>query len=53
MVIVAGISVRYIFSVMAIFNLGTDLCLKMILRLGIIPMGIPLSIFEVLKIGAN
>ncbi|MFC1943197.1 YeiH family protein [Chloroflexota bacterium] len=50
-VILAGILVRNIFSVPAIFNPGISFCLKKLLRLGIILMGIRLSIFAVLKIG--
>jgi uncharacterized integral membrane protein (TIGR00698 family) len=52
MVIVAGILIRNIFTVPAIFNPGTSFCLKKLLRLGIILMGIRLSIFAVLRIGA-
>ncbi|MFC1932871.1 YeiH family protein [Chloroflexota bacterium] len=51
-VILAGILVRNIFSVSAIFNPGIGFCLKKLLRLGIILMGIRLSIFAVLKIGS-
>lgn len=52
MVIVAGILIRNIFTVPAIFNPGISFCLKKLLRLGIILMGIRLSIFAVLTIGA-
>ena len=52
MVIVAGILVRNLLSVPAIFTPGINFCLKKLLRLGIILMGIRLSIFAVLKIGA-
>ena len=52
MVIVAGILVRNIFTVPAIFMPGISFCLKKLLRLGIILMGIRLSIFAVLEIGA-
>jgi len=51
-VILAGILVRNIFSVPAIFNPGISFCLKKLLRLGIILMGIRLSIFAVLNIGS-
>ena len=50
-VILAGMLVRNIFGVPAIFNPGISFCLKKLLRLGIILMGIRLSIFAVLKIG--
>lgn len=52
MVIVAGILIRNIFAVPTIFAPGIDFCLKKLLRLGIMLMGIRLSIFGVLKIGA-
>ena len=52
MVIVAGILIRNIFTVPAIFNPGISFCLKKLLRLGIMLMGIRLSIFAVLEIGA-
>ena len=51
-VILAGILIRNIFSVPAIFNPGIRYCLRKLLRLGIILMGIRLSIFNVLEIGA-
>lgn len=51
MVIVAGILVRNIFNVPAIFTPGISFCLKKLLRLGIILMGIRLSIFTVAEIG--
>ncbi|MFC1951703.1 YeiH family protein [Chloroflexota bacterium] len=51
-VILAGILVRNIFSVPVIFSPGINYCLKKLLRLGIILMGIRLSIFSVLKIGS-
>jgi len=51
-VILAGILVRNIFGVPAIFSPGISFCLKKLLRLGIILMGIRLSIFAVLKIGS-
>ncbi|MFC1918010.1 YeiH family protein [Chloroflexota bacterium] len=51
-VIIAGILVRNIFRVPAIFSPGISFCLKKLLRLGIILMGIRLSIFAVLEIGA-
>jgi uncharacterized integral membrane protein (TIGR00698 family) len=52
MVIVAGILVRNLLSVPAIFSSGIAFCLKKLLRLGIMLMGIRLSIFAVLQIGA-
>ena len=52
MVIVVGILIRNIFNVPAIFNPGISFCLKKLLRLGIMLMGIRLSIFAVLEIGA-
>ncbi|MDP2919958.1 MAG: putative sulfate exporter family transporter [Dehalococcoidia bacterium] len=51
-VIVAGILVRNLFTMPPLFLPGIGFCLKKILRLGIILMGIRLSIFDVLKIGA-
>jgi len=51
-VILAGILVRNTFGVPAIFSPGTNFCLRKLLRLGIILMGIRLSIFAVLKIGS-
>lgn len=50
-VILAGILVRNIFSVPVIFGPGIKFCLTKLLRLGIILMGIRLSIFDVLEIG--
>jgi uncharacterized integral membrane protein (TIGR00698 family) len=50
-VILAGMFVRNIFSIPVIFSPGIDFCLKKVLRLGIVLMGIRLSIFDVLKIG--
>jgi len=52
MVIVAGILIRNILPVPAIFTPGISFCLKKLLRLGIMLMGIRLSIFAVLEIGA-
>ncbi|MFX0116390.1 MAG: putative sulfate exporter family transporter, partial [Candidatus Hodarchaeota archaeon] len=52
MVIVAGILIRNIFAVPAFFIPGINFCLRKLLRLGIILMGIRLSIFAVLEIGA-
>jgi len=52
MVIVAGILIRNILAVPAIFNPGISFCLRKLLRLGIMLMGIRLSIFAVLEIGA-
>jgi len=52
MVIVAGILVRNILGVPAVFTPGINFCLRKLLRLGIILMGIRLSIFAALKIGA-
>jgi len=51
MVIIAGILVRNFIGVPAIFHPGISFCLKKLLRLGIILMGIRLSIFAVLTIG--
>jgi len=51
-VIVAGILIRNIVGVPAIFSPGVDFCLKKLLRLGIMLMGIRLSIFVALEIGA-
>ena len=51
-VIVAGILVRNAIGVPVVFNPGISFCLKKLLRLGIILMGIRLSIFDVLQIGA-
>ena len=51
-VILAGLLVRNIFGLSAIFNPGINFCLKKLLRLGIILMGARLSIFAVLKIGS-
>ncbi|MDD4875895.1 MAG: putative sulfate exporter family transporter [Dehalococcoidales bacterium] len=50
-VIIAGIVVRNIFSIPTFFGSGIDFCLKKLLRLGIILMGIRLSIFNILEIG--
>lgn len=52
MVILAGILIRNIFGVPTSFIPGINFCLKKLLRLGIILMGIRLSIFAVLEIGA-
>lgn len=52
MVILAGILIRNVFTVPTLFNPGIGFCLKKLLRLGIILMGIRLSIFDVFKIGA-
>jgi uncharacterized membrane protein YadS len=52
MVIVAGILFRNLLSVPPIFNSGIAFCLKKLLRLGIMLMGIRLSIFAVLEVGA-
>ncbi|MFC1899470.1 YeiH family protein [Chloroflexota bacterium] len=51
-VILVGILVRNLFSIPIIFSPGISFCLKKLLRLGIILMGIRLSIFDVLKIGS-
>lgn len=51
-VILAGLLVRNIFGLPAIFNPGVNFCLRKLLRLGIILMGIRLSVFAVLKIGS-
>jgi uncharacterized integral membrane protein (TIGR00698 family) len=52
MVIVAGILIRNTVGTPATFGPGISFCLKKLLRLGIILMGIRLSIFTVLAIGA-
>lgn len=52
MAMVVGILIRNLFNISVIFTPGINFCLKKILRLGIIMMGIRLSIFDVLKIGA-
>lgn len=49
--ILAGILIRNLVGLPAIFKPGLTFCLKKILRLGIIMMGIRLSIFDVLKLG--
>jgi uncharacterized integral membrane protein (TIGR00698 family) len=51
-VIVAGILIRNTLGVPAVFIPGVNFCLRKLLRLGIIMMGIRLSIFDVIKIGA-
>ena len=51
MVIVAGIVIRNIFGVPSMFRPGISFCLKKLLRLGIMLMGIRLSIFAVVEIG--
>ena len=51
-VIIAGILIRNSIGVPTVFNPGINYCLKKLLRLGIILMGIRLSIFNVLKIGS-
>ena len=50
--ILAGILVRNIIGLHPIFKPGVGFCLKKLLRAGIIMMGIRLSIFDVLVIGA-
>jgi len=50
--ILAGILIRNLIGVHSIFQPGISFCLKKILRLGIIMMGIRLSIYDVLTIGA-
>lgn len=52
MVIVAGILIRNIFAVPTFFIPGINFCLRKLLRLGIMLMGIRLSIFAVAEIGA-
>ncbi|MFC2038831.1 YeiH family protein [Chloroflexota bacterium] len=49
--IVAGILIKNLIGVHPVFQPGINCCLKKLLRLGIILMGIRLSIFAVLKIG--
>ena len=51
-VIVAGILVRNTLGIPAVFIPGINFCLRKLLRLGIMLMGIRLSIFSALKIGA-
>lgn len=51
MAIILGIIVKNAFKVHRCFQPGISFCLKKLLRLGIIIMGIRLSIFDVLKIG--
>lgn len=51
-VIVAGILIRNTLGVPALLIPGINFCLKKLLRLGIMLMGIRLSIFAALKIGA-
>jgi uncharacterized integral membrane protein (TIGR00698 family) len=51
-VILLGIAVRNTVGVPALFLPGINFCLRKLLRLGIILMGIKLSVFDVLKIGA-
>lgn len=50
--ILAGILVRNIIGLHSIFGPGVGFCLKKLLRVGIIMMGIRLSIYNVLVIGA-
>ena len=50
-VIVAGILVRNFVNIPSVFIPGINFCLRKLLRLGIILMGIRLSIFDVFKIG--
>jgi len=50
--ILAGILVRNIIGLHSIFKPGVGFCLKKLLRVGIIMMGIRLSIYNVLMIGA-
>ena len=51
-VIVIGIIIRNTVTIPAIFNPGIIFCLNKVLRLGIMLMGIRLSFFAILKIGA-
>lgn len=51
-VILVGIAIRNLIGVPAIFLPGVNFCLRKLLRLGIIVLGIRLSIFDVLKVGA-
>jgi uncharacterized integral membrane protein (TIGR00698 family) len=50
--ILAGIIIRTTIGMHSIFQPGISYCLKKLLRLGIIMMGIRLSIYDVLNIGA-
>lgn len=49
--IIIGILVRNTIGLHAVFRPGVSFCLRKVLRLGIIMMGIRLSILDVLKIG--
>lgn len=49
--ILAGILIRNLIGLHPFFQPGLSFCLKKLLRLGIIMMGIRLSIFDVLKLG--
>jgi len=51
MVIIAGILIRNLLTVPAWFTPGINFCLKKLLRLGIMLMGIRLGIFAVVEIG--
>ncbi|MFH1651486.1 MAG: putative sulfate exporter family transporter [Chloroflexota bacterium] len=50
-VILVGILIRNLLTIPAVCGPGISFCLKKLLRLGIILMGIRLSIFDVLRIG--
>jgi len=50
--ILAGIIIKNTIKVHSVFQPGISYCLKKLLRLGIIMMGIRLSIYDVLNIGA-
>jgi len=49
--ILAGILIRNLIGLHPVFKPGLSFCLKKLLRLGIIMMGIRLSIFDVFKLG--
>jgi len=49
--ILIGLAVRNLAGLHRVFGPGVDFCVKKVLRLGIILMGIRLSVLEVMKIG--
>ena len=51
--IVIGIFVKNIFGIKSFFNKGLDFNVKKILRIGIIILGIRLSIFEIFSLGIS
>ncbi len=52
MVIVIGMVIRNLVRMPIIFNPGINFCVRKLLRLGIIILGIRLSFFDVIRIGA-